>query len=188
MNKIFIIGFNKTGTRTLHNYFEKNGYLSIHWEYRRLAKKIKYNYENNNPLLSGYEQYKVYSDMEDHINYNYAHITYFKELDKQYPNSKFILNIRNVDNWIKSRNRHMDGKYKDYFLFRLKITIEELNKKWRDEYYQHCNNVINYFKNTSKLLIFDIEKDKVNKLNEFFPEFILSSKYYTHEGKTIDIE
>ena len=41
MNKIFIIGFNRTGTRTLHNYFNKNNILSLHWEYGRLAKRIK---------------------------------------------------------------------------------------------------------------------------------------------------
>lgn len=184
MNKIFIIGFNRTGTRTLHNYFDKNGIMSLHWEYGRLAKRIKYNFENNIPLLTGYDKYIVYSDMEDHYNYNYAHITYFKELDKQYSNSKFILNIRNVDNWIKSRNNHMDGKYKDYFIFRLGMTLDELNVKWKEEYYQHYNNVVNYFKDTDKLLIFDIEKDKVNKINYFFKDLKLNSKYYTHIGKT----
>ena len=184
MNKIFIIGFNRTGTRTLHNYFNKNGVLSLHWGYGRLAKRIKYNYENDKPLLEGYGKYKVYSDMEDHFNFNYAHITYFKELDKQYPNSKFILNVRNVDTWIRSRNHHMDGKYREYFCYKLNINTEELNNIWRKQYYEHYNNVIKYFKDTDKLLIFDIEKDKVDKLNDFFSEYELKSYLYTHEGKT----
>ena len=184
MNKIFIIGFNRTGTRTLHNYFDKNDIPSLHWEYGRLAKRIKYNFLNNRPLLEGYSKYKVYSDMEDHLNYNYAHMTYFKELDKQYPNSKFILNIRNIDNWIKSRNQHMSGKYREYFLFRLKVDTETLNSIWRKHYYEHYNNVVEYFKNTNKLLIFNIEQDNVDKLNSFLPEYKLESKYYTHQGKT----
>jgi hypothetical protein len=184
MSKVFIIGFNKTGTRTLHNYFDKNGVPSLHWEYGRLAKRIKYNFENNKPLLEGYSKYKVYGDMEDHFNFNYAHITYFKELDKQYPNSKFILNIRNIDTWIKSRNLHMNGKYREYFCYKLKITTKELNDIWRTHYYEHYNNVIEYFKDTNKLLIFDIEKDKVDKLNNFLDEYQLNDKLYTHEGKT----
>ena len=28
--KLFFIGFNKTGTKTLHNFFRDNGYLSVH--------------------------------------------------------------------------------------------------------------------------------------------------------------
>lgn len=185
MNKIFIIGFNKTGTRTLHNYFMKNGYPSLHWEYGRLAKKIKYNYDNNLLLLTGYDQYKIYSDMEDYINLNYAHVMYFKELDKDYPNSKFILNIRNIDNWIKSRNLHMNGKYSDYLCYRMKISKEEINKKWKDDFYNHHKNVIKYFKNTNKLLIFNIEEDNIEKLNIFFKELNLNKKFYIHKGKTL---
>jgi len=30
--KIFIIGFNKTGTRTLDYLFKNNGYKTAHWE------------------------------------------------------------------------------------------------------------------------------------------------------------
>ena len=183
--KIFIIGFNKTGTRSLHNYFIKNSISSIHWEYGRLAKQIKYNVENNEPILSGYDKYMVYSDMEDHLNYNYAHVEYFKKMNEQYPLSKFILNIRNIDNWIKSRNHHIGGKYRDYFCYRYNMTTEKLNNKWRNDYTKHYNNVISYFKNTPmKLLIFNIENDNIKKMNEFLPKLRLNAKLYTHEGKT----
>ena len=185
MNKIFIIGFNKTGTRTLHNYFQENNIPSLHWEYRRLAKRIAANDLEDKPLLDGYDNYTVYSDMEDHINLNFVHVTHFKQLDVQYPNSKFILNIRDVENWIKSRNNHMDGKYADYFCYRLEINRDVLNDLWREEFCQHYNNVVEYFMDTDKLLIYDIEKDSVEKLNAFFPEHKLDSKKYTHEGKTI---
>ena len=185
MSKIFVIGFNKTGTRTIHNYFQMNGIPSLHWEYRRLAKRILANDLEDKPLLEGYDNYTVYSDMEDHINLNYAHVTYFKLLDIQYPNSKFILNIRDVENWIKSRNNHMDGKYAEYLCYRLEINRDVLNDLWREEFCEHYNNVVEYFMDTNKLLIFDIERDTVEKLNAFFPEHKLDSKKYTHEGKTI---
>ena len=71
--RIFIIGFNKTGTRTLHNYFYKNLIPSVHWDQGRLAKTIKYNYENGIKILTGYEKYIVFSDMEDYQNLNYAY-------------------------------------------------------------------------------------------------------------------
>ena len=99
-----------------------------------MAKKIVANDIDDKPLLDGYDNYIVYSDMEDHINLNYAHVTHFKQLDVQYPNSKFILNIRDVENWIKSRNNHMDGKYAEYLCYRLEINRDVLNDLWREEF------------------------------------------------------
>lgn len=181
--KIFIIGFNKTGTRTLHHYFKKNLIHSIHWDSGKLARQIKYNHENGIKILTGYEQYVVFSDMEDISHLNYAHVDYFKEFDKTYPDSKFILNIRDVDNWIKSRNNHQG--YVQYLSKKTNLTKEELNQKWREDFYNHKKNVINYFSDKpNKLLIFDIEKDSVQKINDFFPKLQLNSKHYIHLGKT----
>jgi hypothetical protein len=181
--KIFIIGFNKTGTRTLHQYFNKNLIPSIHWDGGKLAKRIKYNYENGLKVLTGYEKYIVFSDMEDYKNLNYAHIDYFRELDKMYPNSKFILNIRDVDNWIKSRNNH--SNYTEEICQKLNLTKQELNKKWKDDFYNHKKNVIKYFSNKpKKLLIYDIDKDSVQKINDFFPDLQLDTKHYKYIGKT----
>ena len=181
--KIFIIGFNKTGTRTLYHYFRKNSIPSIHWDNGRLAKQIKYNYENGIKILTGYENYIVFSDMEDKNNLNYAHVDYFREFDKMHPESKFILNIRDVEKWIKSRNNH--GNYTEEICKKLNVTKEVLNQKWREDYYNHKKNVINYFSDKpNKLLIFNIEEDSIQKLNDFFPELQLNAKHYRHVGKT----
>ena len=184
-SKIFIIVFNKSGTRTLHNFFLKNNILSIHWDEGKLADTIEYNFKNGKKLLLEYDNYKVFSDMENYKTLNFAHITYFKDLDKQYPLSKFILNIRNVDNWIKSRNNHWDGKYCNDLCNILDCSKFDLNNKWKEDYFDHIKNVKEYFKNTNKLLVFDIENDSVNKLVHFFPELKLNTEYYTHCGKTI---
>ena len=34
---IFIIGFNKTATRSLDYFFKRNGFPGIHWDYGNLA-------------------------------------------------------------------------------------------------------------------------------------------------------
>ena len=79
-NKYFIIGFNKTGTNTLHQLFLKNNLKSQHSGKWRL------------------EQYQCFSDSED--------IYRFEDLDKQYENSIFILNTRSLQKWIISRFKH----------------------------------------------------------------------------------
>ena len=97
------------------------------------------------------------------------------------------MNIRNVENWIKSRNHHEDdnGNYTDYFCKKLNLTKEEVNNKWRKEFYEHNNNVIKYFSDKpNKLLIFHIENENIEKLNDFLPEFQLNADLYNHEGKT----
>ena len=38
--KIFQIGFNKCGTKTLHHYFSRNGIRSVHWDEGRLAQRM----------------------------------------------------------------------------------------------------------------------------------------------------
>ena len=156
MTKIFIIGFNKTGTTSLHTFFEKNNIRSIHYDQGRIARKIKKNLLSNEPLLKDYDDYQVFSDMEDYKKLNYAHKDYFKELYSQYPDSRFILNTRNIDNWIKSRNRHENGFYVKELCKLLDISKAQLNISWREDYYNHHRNVKEFFRDKpSKLLIFE---------------------------------
>jgi hypothetical protein len=181
--KIFVIGFNKTGTRTLCNYFKHNNIPSIHWDKGRLARRMKKNYERGKPLMHGYDKYRVFTDMEDYPRQNYAHITFFKEMEQQYPDARFILNIRDVKKWITSRNNH-DHYTRDICKI-LKVTKEELNEKWRKEYRDHKDNVISYFSDKpNKLVVFDIEKDSIDKINSFFTDLSLNNKFYKHHGKT----
>ena len=184
--QVFIIGYNKTGTMTLHYFFQNNNIKSIHWDQGRIARKMKKNYKNKEPLLKDYPDYYVFSDLEDYKKLNYANEDYFKELYYQYPNSKFILNIRDVQNWIKSRNRHENSYYVIELCKLYGINKDTLNKKWITDFNTHYKCVTEFFKNkTDKLLIFDIEKDSVDKIIKFLPEYNLDKKHYTHENKTI---
>lgn len=48
---IFVIGFNKTGTRTLHNFFYKNDIMSIHYDRNRIVDTFEKNIRENKKLL-----------------------------------------------------------------------------------------------------------------------------------------
>lgn len=185
--KIFIIGFNKTATRTLDNFFSRNGLKTIHWDEGKLARSMKLNYlKNINLINTFYEQFTVFSDMEDYLDDNYAHIKFFKLLEKQYPTAKFILNIRNLDDWIKSRNNHMQGKYKSYLSNYYNLNAKEIEMKWTNNFNYHIQDVKDYFSDKpGKLLIYNIDIDKPIKLLEFFPEYNLNSSFFGHEGKTV---
>ena len=75
------------------------------WDGGKIASSIVSNCEKNLKVLDGYDrEYQVFSDMIylDHqilIEGN----TFFKQMDNDYPESLFIYNTRNIDNWIQSR-------------------------------------------------------------------------------------
>ena len=128
---------------------------------------IKNNHDKGYKLLNGIEQYDAYSDW-NHPSTNIL----FKDLDKQYLNSKFILNTRNLEDWLLSREKHVK---------RLK-NLNELRRQypkspwycidknaWKVEYHEHHSNVFDYFKGREiDLLVFDVTKgDDWEKLCDF---------------------
>lgn len=196
INKIFIIGFNKCGTRTLHHFFKNNGLASCHYKCenenknkKNIASQIYKNKYENKLLLDGIDHYDVYSDMENIYSNTLLYAQYlFKELDTQYSNSKFILNTRNVEKWLTSRQKHPhgEGKYVEICKEKLGLSNEEILKHWEKEWYDHHIDVIEYFiDRPNNLLIFDIEQETPDKIVDFFKEHIeLDSSKYSHRGKT----
>tara|TARA_B100000676_G_scaffold141614_1_gene140302 strand:- start:70550 stop:71248 length:699 start_codon:yes stop_codon:yes gene_type:complete len=189
--KIFQIGFNKCGTSSLYHFFKGNGIASVHWRWwhesahKYVALEMKRNYENDRPLLEGMENFDFYSDMESHLDgfdddsddyfpCVHAYINYFTELDKQYPNSKFILNRRNLIKWIKSRQSHVFGSGRTYlgsYMHHMKMTEEEVLTLWENQWNAHISNVLEYFKDRpNDLLVFNIEEDDATKIKDFFSE------------------
>jgi hypothetical protein len=105
---IFIIGFNKSGTTSIHELFSKNGFASIHWDEGRLAKKSLLNALEGRRLFYGYDhQYQVFSDLVyRNDRFYFEGNSLFREMDKDYPNAFFIYNKRNIADWLKSRIHH----------------------------------------------------------------------------------
>ena len=180
--KIFQIGFNKCGTTSLHKFFLDNGLKSIHWDSGNLAKKIHRNSKSNLPLLTGYKDYDCFTDMESQMDNIFIYLTLFKELDKQYPGSKFILNVRNREEWIESRIKH-----RDYLKVYQKITRldkEGVIKLWENQWDKHIKDVTEYFGEREDLLVFDIENE-VDKLLQFMSKIIpLKSEVFGQYNKT----
>lgn len=183
MIKIFQIGFNKCGTVSLHKFFESNGLKSIHWDKGRLAQTIYKNSKENIPLLTGYQNYDCFTDIESQVDNIFIYLTHFKELDKQYPNSKFILNVRNKNNWIRSRMKHRD--YLEVYKKITNLDEDGVIKLWEDTWDNHINSVIEYFKDREDdLLVFDIDNQK-EKLIKFMSKIIrIRNKNFGHYNRT----
>lgn len=183
MNKIFQIGFNKCGTTSLHNFFLNNRLKSIHWDNGRLAKKMKLNFDSGLPILTGYEKYDCFTDMESQSDNIFIYLTHYKELDRQYPGSKFILNIRNREDWVESRLNHRN--YLEVCKKIYKTDKDGVISIWINDWEKHLSDVTDYFKNRpDDLLIFDIESES-DKLIDFMSKFLnLSTTTFRQYNKT----
>ena len=192
--KVFQIGFSKCGTSTIAYFFNRNGVPAVHHDYGRLPSSIYENYVNGRPLISQqYQQALVFTDMEMLYKEPIVNVgvQYFKDLDQQYPGSKFILNTRKKAAWLKSRSKQLISPSNESLLeasARLqKITTQEMEQRWSQEWDDHHAAVKEYFKGRPHdLIVFDIENDSPERLVEFFKDdFKLSPSVYTAKNQTL---
>jgi len=139
MKKIFVIGFNKTGTSSLHYLFKKLGINSIH---------------TTIPVMNIINCYDAFTD-GSHFNF----IDYYNAK----PDSLFILNTRPIQKWLISRYKHAMGtKFKDNWCWPVS---DEKTNPWIEQRETQYQNILSFFKDKpSQLLIINIEKDGWEKV------------------------
>jgi hypothetical protein len=138
--KIFGIGLNKTGTSSLHQALGLLGYRSLHWGGLESHERVLRAIDERKPMLQ-------HLDPEpDAVSDVIAVIYYFYLADLQYPGSKFILTLRDLEEWLDSRRRHVErnqqlkeaGQYDGSFLA---VDFD----LWAEEYRRHEAVVRTYF-------------------------------------------
>jgi Sulfotransferase domain len=150
--RIFCIGLNKTGTRSLHEALEILGYRSLHHGGLETLELVERALQEQRPLLTYLDPgYDAFSDI--------LGLTYdFYLADVEYPGSRFILTIRDLDTWLASRRRHVErnrraaavGEYTDGFI---EVDIDA----WTSEYVRHHAHVHGYFADRpDDLLVYDL--------------------------------
>ncbi|WP_421693395.1 sulfotransferase [Aestuariivirga sp.] len=193
--KLFFIGFNKTGTKTLHNFFCDNGYLSVHsssYMAQRLklppiAKLMQANHEAGLPLLHHLDHYDVFSDMIFLSNTEVIEGNgWFRELHAQHPDAYFIFNDRPVEKWVLSRLSH-DGGPRGSFVARyasaMKIDESQAPDLWRAHYARHKAEVMAHFEAYPRFMIFQIESGKPQDLVRFLaPDYRLDASFWSLSG------
>jgi hypothetical protein len=139
-NKIFCIGFNKTGTTSLHELFKEFGLKSWHGFYSHI-----YDTQVTAPLFS---RYQCFSDGELHD---------FQLLDRTFSGSKFILTTRRFDDWLVSRIRHVELRRATGMTGPMRREYEASPpvavKAWIEDRLRHHGQAAEYFAGRSKDLL-----------------------------------
>ena len=183
--RIFQIGFNRCGTRSIDHFFKLHGLKTIHWARGYLAKSIKADLTAGTIPLENWPDVNVFSDMES-IHGMIEGYKYFRELHVHYPDALFILNTRNGEAWIRSRHAHTAGNYTDqYRQFYGYDNIESVFDRWRRDWYEHHAAVLSYFSGafSERLFVWDITQPDFDTLQKRVP-FTLRTEFWTHRGKT----
>ncbi|WP_299597881.1 sulfotransferase [uncultured Microbulbifer sp.] len=162
--KIFGIGLSKTGTSSLTKALKILGYKnSIHnpsqWLSFRDPKGLTFDYSQLDDVDSA-------TDIE--IAY------YYKQLDRRYPGSKFILTTRDVNGWLKSCENHFNdvltSSEAEKQLHKALYGSSVFNReRFRSAYSNHVDDVLDYFRDRdSDLLVLPIGSDSKMTLLEDF--------------------
>lgn len=163
--KIFCIGFHKTGTKTLKCALEVLGY------------SVTGPNEVNNPNIKDelyaiadelVPKYQAFQDNPWPLIYKY--------LDKQYPNSKFILTVRDTKDWIKSAKKYFGKKSTPMRELIYKEGSPVGHKKlYMERFDSHNVEVFRYFKGREDFLLLDFfSGDNWEKLCTFLDKDIPS--------------
>ena len=185
--RIFGIGMHKTGTTSLHHAFKILGLDSAHWKSAHWAKAI----------WSEMVAFGKSTTLERHYALCDLPITLlYKELDKAYPNSKFILTTRHEGRWLKSVEKHWR---RDINPFRSTWDTDPFTHQvhkllygqkgfdaqvFLERFRRHNAEVREYFKNRpGDLLEFDVDGAAWDPLCAFLGKQIPSEDYPRANGR-----
>lgn len=158
--KIFGIGLQKTGTSSLGRALEILGYKINHAYNENLVKHLIK--EDINVLFDEAKKWDAFEDNPWPMIY--------KELDLEFPGSKFILTLRDENSWIKSLVKHYGTRSNDFQYWYYKAPCPEGHEsEYIKRYRMHNEEVTRYFKDRPEdFLVVDWEKgDGWEKLCEF---------------------
>lgn len=182
MEKVFGIGWAKTGTTTLGRCFQILGYEH---QSQRLDLVQDIRDDNFSRIFSVASAKQSFED--------WPWIILFKEMDKKFPGSKFVLTIRDEQKWLRSyRNMLLSQKKASKEMNEIRRILYDLpfpnvtDEQLIIRYKKHNRDVIRYFSHRpNALLVVNWEKDNNwNKLCDFLGKDI-PGDVFPHENKGI---
>ncbi|UCH11262.1 MAG: hypothetical protein JSU61_05070 [Fidelibacterota bacterium] len=147
-NKVFGIGLNRTGTSSLNVALNMLLVRTIHYPIDRTTYQELTTGQYDLTIL---EKFDGITDV--------TVVPYYRQLDRHYPGSKFILTLRDVDSWLVSLERWYTDprRLKRFYRNNLKGAIRRFlrastygiyhfqEERMRDVYHQHHEAVRSYF-------------------------------------------
>ena len=197
-DKIFVFGYNKTGTMSLEKALTILGYKVFHTRGGLLKNNMyvfQYNLHMQRNILTGIDCYDCYLD------YPIYEPTVFSHIVHEYPDAKYISLTRNLDDYVEAVledkiKRLKQGSFDNWNW--LGVGDEEVFKNYPDYQkqwikgrteFKHDSNISLLFKNNINYLNMNIcdNGDGWEKLCKFLDKEVPNADF-PHNNKTIKYE
>ena len=192
--RVVLVGFNKCGTRSFTRLFSKAGHKAIHrkirepWQWRRnAAHMMRQNLAAGRKVFAGLEGYTFYSDLlyQTH-NDCFEGFRCFREILRDYPDTILVLNLRDREDWIRSRMRHGHGEFATRVMRQRGLDgLEALAAAWRRDWDEHVADVRRYMADRPEQLV---EFNLVNRLVQRVPAYGLRAEDWDDVGRSRGVE
>jgi len=136
--KVFGIGFHRTGTKTLGACLKSLGFKHISCRSHLVKDVIADDLDKIWPIVDKYDSFD-----------DWPWILIYKALDERYPGSKFILTVRKDSaTWLKSIQAHCErrGHTKTHNLIYGTPLTRKTQDNYKVRYEAHNQEVLDYFK------------------------------------------
>lgn len=176
--KVFGLGFQKTGTTSLHHFLRRLGYRSVHWPH--IVHGVNYQKLCIDAIDDRQGVVSVFKPVLDEFD-AFTDVPFpalYEELYRRFPDSRFILLWRDSDDWWgsvsthwrldSSRVRKLDPyEYLAYNRYGgdalTEITIHDRNRL-KETFLRHGEAVESYFRDKpGTLLVARLEDDRVGE-------------------------
>lgn len=161
--KVFCLGFHKTGTTSLEILLQDMGY-QVASPYKNWDTVLTEMFKNGDlsELKRVAELFDAFQDAPWFL--------YYKEFDRLYPGSKFILTTRNNGSWWKSFLNYFKNEHSPLFryIYGFDNPVDH-EKVYVERFEKHNQEVLEYFKDRpDDLLIINIsEENALSKVSAF---------------------
>jgi len=156
--KVFCVGFQKTSTTSLGLALDFLGYKVCGYNpFRGFAGKGDFDLKSfENLVYELSEQYNAFKDTPWPL--------FYKEMDEKYPESKFILVVRDTDKWFLSALKDFKSTENAIHHYIYGVSYPEGNENiFKKRYEEHNNDVIKYFEHRpNDFLCLNLEAGEVN--------------------------
>jgi len=180
---IILLGLPKSGTTSFNTLFKMLNFKTYHWKCNNnyIGTIINNNIKNKKPLLSTFNNYVCITQMDCCVdeNNNFWHqITHYKQLYEENKNAIFILNKRDKYKILNSFKKWTNSgvtlisrifKYNPELFKHSAMKNKTNDEKILILIENHYNNIETFFKSKpdAKFIIYDIDNDKIEKLNKY---------------------
>ncbi len=170
--RIVQIGFNRAGTSSIADFLRRAGFAVVDHRFdlgrykgQFAALVIEENIREKRAPLFGLDAWNGFTDLEylDEKKSVYAQY-WFREIAHAHPETKFILNLRYKEDWLKSRRNF--GGYLKTCAKALAVPEAEVTRIWSAQWDAHIEAVKHDIP-SDRLLILDIDSPDERALNRF---------------------